>query len=111
MPIYDLFSRRHKRKYHEGSDVHIYDAVPNVLRGQILHIWDDAVGPCAPDLHPFNNCEAWREFRQLMCREKGLHTLKGKTNPREDCVAYLREEADVAEWLDIVEVVFREVSG
>ncbi len=44
MAIYDLYSKRQKRLCGEVPDVYQYDNISNILRVQIVHIWQDALG-------------------------------------------------------------------
>ena len=41
MPIFDLFSKRQKKLRGETPDVYVYDELPNPLRVQIVHIWEN----------------------------------------------------------------------
>ena len=43
MPIVDLYSKRQKRLRGEVPDVLTYDKIPQILRVQIIHIWDDFI--------------------------------------------------------------------
>ena len=44
MAIYDLYSKRQKRLRGEIPDVYTYDTIPEPLRAQVIHIWQDALG-------------------------------------------------------------------
>ena len=44
MPIIDLYSKRKKREDDETVEVFEYDTIPNELKVQITHMWDDAIG-------------------------------------------------------------------
>ena len=44
MKIFDLFSKRQKRKRGELPDVYQYKEMSRNLRFQIINIWDDAFG-------------------------------------------------------------------
>jgi len=44
MAIFDLFSKRQKRLRGDVPDVYSYDEVPQPLRVQIVHIWQDSLG-------------------------------------------------------------------
>ena len=44
MAIFDLFSKRQKKLRGEAPDVYSYDEIPNALRVQIVHIWQDVLG-------------------------------------------------------------------
>ncbi len=45
MRIYETYSKRLKKRKQAGQpDVYQYDELPQPLRVQIIHIWDDAIG-------------------------------------------------------------------
>lgn len=112
MPVFDIFSKRKRRsKEANEPDVYQYDEVPNSLRTQIRFIWDDAIGryyrPAPYGETPRNNNSAWKFIRDSVCREKGVQSLAGREDPKEDCVHYLLEGEPIDEWLDLVEFAFR----
>lgn len=117
MPIYDLFSRRKKRQEQTEPDVYQYDDLPDTLRAQIERIWDDTIGPYYDpqgsygySADPPHNNKAWRFIRDTVCREKGLRSLAGRNQPKEDCVNYLLREADVDNLFDLIELSFRYIA-
>lgn len=100
MGIHDIYSRR-KRLAEQGEpDVYVYDEVPSILRGQIQHIWNDAIGSSQ------YNSSAWEAIRNQLCREKGLVSLTNSSNAKQDCIGYLNNEQSVDAWLDIIEMCF-----
>jgi hypothetical protein len=109
MPIYDLYSRRRQRELGQEPDIYVYGAVPEILRGQVVHIWNDAIGAYDPDDRGFNNNHAWRHLRSMICRERGLDSLRHEYSPKKDCIAYIRDEQNAELWLDLVEITFRYV--
>lgn len=42
--IFDLFSKRQKRLRGDVPDVYVYDKIPDALKVQIIHIWNDVLG-------------------------------------------------------------------
>ena len=44
MKIYELFSKRQKRLQGKVPDVYQYEDIPQRLRVQVVHIWEDAFG-------------------------------------------------------------------
>ncbi len=113
MPVYDIYSRRKKRSEQTEPDVYQYDKIPDTLRVQIRHIWDDAIGPYYDpepiyelDSPPPHNNEGWGIIRATMCREKGRLSLANESNRKKDCVGYLHREEDIDNLLDLVEFSF-----
>lgn len=117
MPVIDLYSRRKQDSTQVGSDDLIYDHVPKTVRVQIMYIWNSAIGSYVPSPNHSsptkrNNNEAWRTLHEAVCREKGLLQLsRHPCNPKEDCIAYLLNEPNVDNVLDIVELAFRLIHG
>ena len=111
-----IYSHR-KRDIERGEsyDVYKYDVFPQSLRVQIKFIWETAIGPYyrshAYDMSsPDNNNAGWETIRSTICREKGKSSLSSYENPRDDCVAYLLNESNVDELLDLIEFSFRYIS-
>ena len=43
--VYETYSERKRRIEKAGQpDVYSYDQIPQKLRNQVIHIWDDALG-------------------------------------------------------------------
>jgi len=108
MPIYDLYSRRRKREFQKEPDVYMYDVVPEILRGQVTHIWKSAIGNYEGDDRLLTGRNVhWDFIHKTICREKGVECLRlNGINPMEDCISYLKSEENVDLWLDIVEISF-----
>jgi hypothetical protein len=115
MSVLDLYSRRKKLAEEGAPDVFVYDRVPGILRGQVQHIWDDALGRYWVPRGgygasvPSHNNEVWNFLRNQLCREKGVLSLAGYDGhrSREDLLGYVHREKDVDAWLDAIELSFR----
>jgi hypothetical protein len=113
MSVLDLYSRRKKFAESGEPDVFVYDSVPDVLRAQVHHIWNDALGyywsPSGYEIGspPKHNNHAWDFIRDQLCREKGRLSLAGRKESREDLLGYIHGEQDVDAWLDAIEMSFR----
>ncbi len=113
MSIFDIYSKRKKRTEQTEPDVYQYDKVPSTVRKQIEYIWDEAIGrywaprgsymPLTP---PSHNNEGWELIRHAVCRERGIETLAGIPNAKNDCVGSLLGEKNIDQWLDVVEFSF-----
>ena len=108
MSIIDLFSKRAARARKQGKeDVFQYDVLPLPFRGQVVHIWKDALGD---DCHP-PGYDWWRAIFDAMTREKGTFRLTGSnTNPQMQCYEFVMN-APTEEALDIIEISFGIVDG
>ncbi|WP_195245227.1 STM4504/CBY_0614 family protein [Clostridium celatum] len=97
--IIELFSKRIKKQQKEISDVYIYDDIPEKLRVQIIHIWNDSIG--------IEN-EVWEFIHKSMLKELGkLSLTKDYYNSySEYCKAFLLEHDTIEEVIDIIELSF-----
>lgn len=114
MPIWDLFSKREKRKHKQGQeDVFQYDTLPEPFRAQVVHIWLDALGKWREGPAYLGDSIAhppgawWYQIHAIMLREKGRFSLtKRGGNPATQCVEYVMD-APTVDALDIIDVSFR----
>lgn len=106
MPIFETFSARYRKQQKTGPDVYQYAEIPNVLRGQLTHIINSAIGHSARESnrHQADNEDVWSYIRQTLCRERGQITLTNERDAKTDCQNYIRLEQEVDLWLDIVEL-------
>jgi hypothetical protein len=111
MPIFNLFSKRQKRLRGEVPDVYQYDDIPQELRAQIIHIWQDAFGN--PNLSYSKTDEAYKALHDMLAREYGVFQLS--QSARSDdyqgmLFDFLLTSRDVEKVLDAVEASLRFVS-
>lgn len=115
MAIFDLFSKRQKQLRGEIPDVYQYDNIPEKLRVQVVHIWNDFL---------FNNYEHHKVLVNILRREYGVFRLideryyrmnevrtsfddERDDNVKEELVAFLLNEKDTEKVLDVIELSFR----
>ena len=78
MKIFDLFSKRQKKLRGDVPDVYTYDKIPQPLRVQIVHIWQDSLGNANEYQDEYNGVSRAYEFIvTTLCREYGLFKLSG----------------------------------
>lgn len=119
MPIYETFSKRHRRLA-RGDEVEplIYDPLPIEFRRQVVHIWNSAIGPYlvgggiygGPHTEYVSNL-AWKAIHITLCRELGVFAL-GSENHNEfgQCQEFILDgTTDNA--LDIIEVSFKVIDS
>ena len=108
MPIYDLFSKRKKRADGKQKDVYQYEDVPEPLRVQIVHIWDDVLGK--PDERYQYQEEVYKFIHDALCREYGLFRLTNERDiPYVAVVNYLLTTPDTQRVLDLIELSFKTI--
>lgn len=114
MGIFDIFSKRQKQLRGEVPDVYTYDALPQPLKVQIIHIWKDALGDESEYHDSYRGtARAYKFIVDTLCREYGLFALPssqrryGDRNFLSELGSYLLEEKDVEQVLDAVELSFR----
>ncbi|MED0939593.1 hypothetical protein P4T37_23130 [Bacillus mobilis] len=97
--MYETFSKRAKKRTGQLKDVYTYDTVPERLRIQTIHIWNQAIGD--------DNNQIWSVVNQIMSKELGLFNLtNGKYHsPFQRCIEFLQTCTDT-EAIDIIELSF-----
>lgn len=76
MRIFDIFSKRQRKLRGEMPDVYTYDDLPEPLRVQIVHIWQDTLGN-AEQMHRDGPASAYKIIVETLCREYGVFHLPG----------------------------------
>src|SRR5262245_53814184 len=112
MAIWDLFSKREKRKKNQGKeDVFQYDNLPNPFLVQVIHLWVYGLGAWHQSQYLPTSRHApnvwWMQRFKLFTREKGTFSLGEESlNPFAQCQQYL-QRAGTEDALDLIEVTFR----
>ena len=97
MTIVDVFSKRQQRQLSPGNGRYYrYDPIPETLRNQVIHIWDDIVSNEEENF--------WAVVEKTLARELGMLRL-GSSQPKQNCMTFI-QEARTAQVLDIIEVSF-----
>ncbi|EJC62459.1 hypothetical protein QWA_10339 [Alcaligenes faecalis subsp. faecalis NCIB 8687] len=110
MAIFDLFSKRQKKLRGDVPDVYVYDALPETLKTQIIHIWLDTLGRSDQD-YDGEVEKAYSFIVNTLCREYGLFKLPGARDYGgrdyiEELANFLLLEKDIERTLDAVELSF-----
>lgn len=114
MPVFDLYSKRQKRKRGEIPDVYVYDNLPEAIRVQIVHLWNDLLGEDNDFQDPHKGVEAAYKFIvTTLRREYGVfelippqYKIRGQ-NEMEELFRFFLSEDDVERCLDTIELTFR----
>lgn len=114
--IFDLFSKRQKKLRGDVPDVYVYDNIPNALRVQIVHIWNDVLGS-SNDYHGYreNVKSAYKLIVDTLCREYGLfhlpsHDKYGDRMYLKELANFLLNEKDIEKVIDVIELSFKVIS-
>lgn len=103
MAITDIFSKRQQKLRGEMPDVYIYDKIPQHLRMQIAHIWNDIL---EEDVERNLEFEDYLKIHNILCREYGVYQLRKDTDARNDLLSFFFEEENAERILDIIELAF-----
>ena len=117
MPIIDIFSKRQRRLRGEMSDVYSYDALPDPLRVQIVHILNHALGGREEygNIYNFPSVrKIYKSIVDVLCREYGVFRLPGYENQHnriyiDELVTFFLKENDIEKCLDVIEMTFRAI--
>jgi hypothetical protein len=102
--VFDIFSKRNRQG--QQKDVFTYDALPQPLKVQIIHAWNDVIVKF-PEVF-FNGADAvYVGIAQAICKERGVFRLtQNARTSEEDVCNYFLQERDVGNCLDTIEIVF-----
>ena len=77
MKVFNIFSKREKKRRGEVPDVYQYKTIPIVLRNQVIHIWKDVFGPPIYEtMGGLSYSKAYKIIHDVLCREHGFDTLR-----------------------------------
>jgi len=113
MAIFDLFSKRQKKLRGDIPDVYTYDNIPEPLRVQIVHIWQDSLGNDIEYHDEYKGVRgAYKFLVETLCREYGLFQLTTQKNYNrrhcmEELINFFLSEEDVEKVIDVIELSFR----
>lgn len=112
MPVFELFSKRQKKQSGNVVDVYTYDSLPNPLRVQIVHIWNDLLGNRNEFFDSFYGARAGYKFIvETLCREYGLFHLPHSQllmdrDYHSELINYFMYEPVIDRLLDVIELTF-----
>ncbi|MCA8124724.1 hypothetical protein LGN07_39055 [Burkholderia cepacia] len=114
MPVYDLYSKRKRRAQKDVLDVYQYDGLPDALRVQLVHIFDDALGSLEEYYDGYKKVQGtYKLIVDILCREHGWFSLPGANRESDahylQLKAFLLRHQDIDQLLDAVEVSCRAI--
>lgn len=109
MAIFDLFSKREKRKSGEIPEIYTFDDIPKNIKIQINHIWDDAIG--IDQHYEYSEEKTYEEIHKILCREYGVYNLvSNQMYPKDNVINFFLNEIDVNKTIDVIELIFRYIN-
>lgn len=109
MPIIDLFSKRQKRERGEMPDVFQYEALPQILRVQVVQILREALGNPKLAIPSEATAQLCERIHGELCKEFGQFSLaEGPYIPDKTALEHFVLTSPAIEHvLDIIELTFR----
>lgn len=112
MAVYETYSKRKKRLRGDTPDVYQYDYLPENLKIQIIHIWDEVIG----HRNEYGNklmSAVYTHVKNILCKELGCFDLPYKTfhdkHPQE-VTNYFINDGLLDNNLDVLELMFQTLS-
>ena len=115
----ELFSQRRKRELGIEQDVYVYDRIPQGLRVQIIHIWNDSIGNQEVDYQLDRHIKwldtirnSYQAIVNTLRREYGVFTLFSNRYPNNNWGSYdelknfFLGEAYFERVMDVIELSF-----
>jgi hypothetical protein len=116
MASLDIFSKRQKKLRGEVPDVYTYDKIPQPLRIQVVHIWQDAFGYIyRPDRNEGLAGYAYQSIYKILCREYGIFHLNNEHELKIGTISgyfsalsdYFVSAQETEKALDVIELSFQ----
>tara|TARA_R110002126_G_scaffold284412_1_gene434083 strand:+ start:519 stop:1454 length:936 start_codon:yes stop_codon:yes gene_type:complete len=115
MAIVDLFHKRQKKLRGEYPDVYQYEELPNKLKVQIVHIWDETIGRDHSIYNTYPNPiekvsrSILEQAHKILIKELGVFDLpandENDSNFFTKIASYFLNESDVEISLSVVEIM------
>lgn len=111
MSIYETYSKRQARLSGIQVDVYRYNKLPDKLKNQVIHIWNDIIG----DYTNWNNEQVYQlygHFHKILCREMGVFELPSvdswnRGRPSLEIISFFSKSINVNQNLDVIELIFK----
>ncbi|MBB1380105.1 STM4504/CBY_0614 family protein [Pseudoalteromonas sp. SR43-2] len=115
MSTYETYSKRQARLNGDQIDVYQYDYLPDKLKNQIIHIWNDVIG----NFENWNNGHVYQiygHFHHVLCREMGVFELPHnniltKDKPSLAIINFFTKAQKINQNLDVIELIFRGINS
>ena len=107
MKIFDIFSKREKRRRGEVPEVYQYETIPEGLRNQVIYIWRDVFGEPTYHITGVSYPKAYQFIHDALCREHGMPTLRKKNSYLNAICDFFRETEDTKKAIDVIDISFQ----
>ena len=109
MKVFKIFSKREKERRGELPDVYQYQTIPEALRNQIIHIWEDVFGkPVHQMMGGLSYSKVYESIHEILCREHGIRTLREYNEYYFEAICnYFLEVEDTEKVIDVIDVSFQ----
>lgn len=106
MGIYETYTKRLRKREQAGQpDVYQYEELPEPLRVQIIHIWNDGIGTSSENSRSYpGRMKIWEALHDILSREMGRLSLANTKEPKEAKCKRFLQTAVAGEALDIIEL-------
>lgn len=116
MAVFDLFHKRQKRLRGEYPDVYLYEELPEKLKIQIIHIWDETIGR-DPDIYNRYPNQVQKDageilnyIHRVLTKELGVFDLPSPNDESDSnlftrIANYFLNEVEVDMSLSVIEVM------
>lgn len=112
MGVYETYSKRKRKRDQAGQpDVYQYETIPEPLRVQIVHMWDEAIGQTVQhNMVRQTQDRVWKRIHNTLLKELGLFSLTDRRCDfaEEEC-KYFVLETSTDGVLDVVELSFKTI--
>lgn len=112
MGTFETYSKRQKRLSGDAEDVYRYDRIPDELKIQIVHIWNDVIGIPADEGRAESITGLYSFICKTLSREYGTFSLwstdyRGRFSGEDEVKNFLLKTDDIGKNLDVIELTFR----
>lgn len=111
MSIYETYSKRQARLSGDQVDIYQYKHLPDKLKNQMIHIWNDVIGNYK-DVYDETVSAYYGHIHKTLCIEMGKFELphndyntRGK--PSLEVIGFFSGSRKLNENLDVVELIFK----
>lgn len=121
MAIVDLFHKRQKRLRGEYPDVYQYDELPDKLKVQMVHLWDETIEAdySGGGWNPSSlNHEHLKKCYKSLCKEIGVFKLNEEDSDNEIYITYFESisnyflsEDNTEQALSVIELMMQTISS
>ncbi|MEM5510915.1 hypothetical protein WNY98_18755 [Pseudoalteromonas sp. AS71] len=115
MSVYETYSKRQARLNGDQVDVYQYKHLPNKLKNQIIHIWNDVLGDYK-DCHNEEIYPVYAYFHKILCRENGEFVLphngyETRGVPSLEIITFFTKSKDLNQNLNVIELIFKAINS